>query len=197
VRIQRHAASQHDRDRIGAAVSRIRGSIIRSVRYLLPPPLGGEIWSYPGFDVVPGAILLDAQPEKIYVVWRIDEVRGDGLQVILGDEYHEDARDEGLHDGGTNLDRRFAALVEQSITSVGIAWQGSGWDNEAGEPNETLWALRLSAQDHCITFALGSVSDEPVQPTYQPDAVLAIFDRTIAQEYRSPTARSAASGIDV
>ena len=197
MRIQRHATSQRDRARIGEAVSRIRGSVVHSVRYLLPPALSGEIWSYAGFDVVPGAILLDAHPEKIYLVWRVDEVRGEGLQVILGDEYHEDAEDEGLQDVGGNLDGHVAALIEQPITSVGISWQGSGWDDEAGEPNETLWALRLSAHDQCITFAVGSVSNEPSKPAYQPDSVVAIFDRTIAQEYRPRAARSAAFGIDV
>lgn len=173
-----------------AALRDLEGTVVSRVKYLLPVPLNGDVWEYPSFDVIPGAVLLQASPFDLYIVWSMDDGRGEGLELIIGDGYREHVVDEGLEPALPSVNR-YSELINHPVTAVRAAWQtGPG-----GLDAANVWAIRLESASGGVSFALGTVGDtDPNEPSYQPDSIVAIFDRGVARGYQPHTARSPATG---
>lgn len=86
--------------------------------------------------------------------------------------------------------RSWANLFGRSVAGVGASWHVPTVGVEA------VWAVRLQFNDnHRLVLALGEWRDGQIR--YIPDTVVAIFDATIAAEYKIPAAHEPAWGHDV
>lgn len=173
-----------------AALRDLEGTVVSRVTYFLPVPLKDEVWAYPSFDVIPGAVLLQASPCDLYILWRMDDDLGEGLELIIGDGYREHVIDEGL-EPALPSGSRYSAVINHPVTAVRAAWQtGPGGFDAAN-----VWAIRLESASGGVSFALGTVGDtDPNEPSYQPDSIVAIFDSGVARGYQPHVARSPATG---
>ncbi len=184
------ATTTSERRHIVSSLTSLRGSSIRAIHYLVPTPLIGEVWSYEGFDVVPGGVAIEADPASICVIWRMDDQLGEGLEVILGDDYRTFAADEELE---VSPRIEHAPLTELTVEEIGVAWH----DVDQSRSLQAMWSFRLSSATAHVTFALGTVDVDSSELTYQPDSVAVIYDESKARQYRPPASTMAAWGVDI
>ena len=84
---------------------------------------------------------------------------------------------EGEDETDVTIVEQWRSLVGRVVEEVAAAWH---------VPNEgcpkTLWAIRLTLSGaFSVAIGLGEIRNEALQ--YQPDALVVIFDETIARAY--------------
>jgi hypothetical protein len=173
----------------------LRGSVVTGLRYYVPRALSTQVRRFDGFDIVPGAVLLVAQPHPIFIVWSMDDLYGEGIAVVRGAEHADWITDLDLIEAPVDLSSSHSPrMFHRPVSRIAVSWQEApSGVSEAGEWR-TVWALTLGASDASITFALGAADDTMATLEYQPDSVAVISDADLARRYRPVASTSAAAG---
>jgi hypothetical protein len=89
----------------------------------------------------------------------------------------------------TSHDPLWHDRLGRKVEQVRIAWHVA----EAGA-HEAVWSVALVLSgERIVVLALGSTNEKPLI-TYMPDAVVVIFERAVAEAYRSAGSRVSAFG---
>jgi hypothetical protein len=170
-------------------------SLVVGLHYYVPRALATEVWNFHGFDVVPGGVLLTAQPRPLFIMWHMDDLYGEGLAVISGDDYSDWVTDLDLVEAPSETSfTRMQGLLNRHLSRVAVAWQQASSQADPSGDWKTVWALTLGAGAASVTFALGAAGESGDALTYQPDSLAVISDAELARDYRPITATSSAFG---
>lgn len=173
----------------------IRDSVVTGMSYFVPHAFANDVWQFEDFDVVPGGVLLIARPEPIFIVWHMDDLYGEGIALIHGEEYADWITDLNLVEAAVDdCPRRIRGLLNMPLSLIAVSWQEAPLKAAESSDWRTVWACTLGAAGTTITFALGATDDAGDNLTYQPDSVAVIFDADRARRYRPPAATSSAFG---
>lgn len=183
--------TDQDRDALIETLRQLIGCRITEARYLVPSTSERTTADRSrGFDQVDMGIELDLSDNRTFVAaW---EMKGycEGLAfgVFPSDGYTRPERVKPIAVAGAD---EWQARFASTIASVGLAWHVP--DERCPE---TIWSVRICLDDADLVIALGE-EKESGRIGYQPDSLVVLFDRLIANSYEIPASDRTAWGSDV
>lgn len=159
----------------------LAGNSVVRVDYVAPSSAQDERRVTPKYDRVRMGVELETQEgATCAVAWKMAGVC-EGLMMGSG-------RVESLRSYDMALRRadRTRAASWQPFIGTPVLKVRTDWQISADGCPPTVWAVQLDFGVRSLTIAMGEAG--PDGPSYQPDELLVIFDRALANTYRIPAA---------
>lgn len=177
-----------ERRRLERRLSALVGQRIEGVRYLVPSTSEDQgTGNRADVHEVSMGLEIETASTVFVVAWKMSGAL-EGLSFgLFPQKEHRRSSQVWAFDVGETAQWR--PCLEVPIAQIGTAWHIP----EARCP-ESLWSIRLGFESGAAaTACLGELgSDDSLR--YQPDGLLVIFGRAIAEEFRIPAGTTAALG---
>lgn len=180
-----------------APLSAICGMRVTYIEYFVPWLMRDDRWQYPGFDVVPGAVVISTESVPIGLIWRNEGPSLEGIEIAIGKLEVAEMLKFGYLEAADSgwVSPEIQSLRGQRITATYWALQDLESETPVDENMQGLWAVSFGFGSHRVSIALGTVPDPGSDaPEYQPDSLVVIYDADVAGFYQPRLARQPASG---
>lgn len=177
-----------DRSALEAAAQRFRGQTLARVKYL---SAAGECAVSPHRrgvveEIDFGVEFVTSEGIVFRAAWQMHDVE-QGL--LFGPAPTERPWPSPVTASDVSGSEHWRALIDKRVREVVLAWHVA----EEGA-SESVWAVRIQLDEGLsIVVALGTVLNGP-PIAYMPNAVVVIFDETMARCYTIPTSSTSALG---